>query len=117
METISEMMKKIMLAGIGAVAVTAEKSKEVLEELVSRGELTVEQGKVLNEELKHNVKEAMQKKAKQEDDSGHKEADPSELLKSMTKEQIAQLKELLGQLEKKEETCPSGADTKEESND
>ena len=49
-------MKKIMLAGIGAVAVTAEKSKELVDELVVKGELTVEQGKVLNEELKHKVK-------------------------------------------------------------
>ena len=137
METISEIMKKIMLAGIGAVAVTAEKSREVLEELVSRGELSVEQGKVLNEELKHNVKEAMQRNAKQtgnesaadgtgrrvsessDDISRHKEADPAELLKSMTPGQIAQLKELLRQLEleKQEEISPSGADTEEESND
>lgn len=52
-------MKKIMLAGIGAVAVTAEKSKELVDELVVKGELTVEQGKVLNEELKHKVKETI----------------------------------------------------------
>ena len=51
----SEDLKKVLLAGIGAVAVTAEKSKEVVEDLVKKGELTVEQGKVLNEELKHNV--------------------------------------------------------------
>ncbi|MFQ9971832.1 aspartyl beta-hydroxylase [Coprobacillus cateniformis] len=47
------------MAGIGAVAVTAEKSKEVVEQLVKKGELTVEQGKVLNEELKHNVAEKL----------------------------------------------------------
>ena len=35
---------------------TAEKSKEILDELVKKGELTVEQGKVLNQELKHNIK-------------------------------------------------------------
>lgn len=52
-------MKKIMLAGIGAVAVTAEKSKELVDELVVKGELTVEQGKVLNEELKHKVKDTI----------------------------------------------------------
>ena len=38
---------------------TAEKSKEVVEQLVKKGELTVEQGKVLNEELKHNVAEKL----------------------------------------------------------
>lgn len=52
-------MKKIMLAGIGAVAVTAEKSRELVDELVVKGELTVEQGKVLNEELKHKVKDTI----------------------------------------------------------
>ena len=116
METISEVMKKIMLAGIGAVAVTAEKSKEVLEELVSKGELTVEQGKVLNEELKHNVKEAMQKSAcgKEDDASRQKGADPSELLRSMTPGQIAQLKELLRQLEEPQEKTAADAGTEPE---
>ena len=56
----SEDLKKVLLAGIGAVAVTAEKSKEVVEDLVKKGELTVEQGKVLNEELKHNVEKDLQ---------------------------------------------------------
>ena len=48
MEKISDSMKKILLAGIGAAATTAEKSKEILDDLVKKGELTVEQGKVLN---------------------------------------------------------------------
>ena len=43
-------------------AVTAEKSKEILDELVRKGELTVEQGKVLNQELKHNIKETIKTK-------------------------------------------------------
>ena len=45
---LGEGIKKLLLAGIGTAAVTAEKSKEVLDELVKKGELTVEQGKVLN---------------------------------------------------------------------
>ena len=45
MNNISDDLKKIMLAGIGAVATTAEKSKEVVDALVKKGELTVEQGK------------------------------------------------------------------------
>jgi polyhydroxyalkanoate synthesis regulator phasin len=66
MDKISDTMRKVLLAGIGAVATTAEKSKEILDELVQRGELTVEQGKVLNEELKHNVKQAMKKEESSE---------------------------------------------------
>lgn len=41
---------------------TAEKSKDLLDDLVQKGELTVEQGKVLNEERKHAAKETIQKK-------------------------------------------------------
>ena len=59
MSNFNEDLKKVLLAGIGAVAVTAEKSKEVVEQLVKKGELTVEQGKVLNEELKHSVAEKL----------------------------------------------------------
>ena len=60
MEKLGENVKKLLLAGIGAAAVTAEKSKELLDEMVKKGELTVEQGKVLNEELKHNLKKTVQ---------------------------------------------------------
>ena len=52
MEKLGESLKKLLLIGIGTAAVTAEKSKEVLDDLVKKGELTVEQGKVLNKELK-----------------------------------------------------------------
>ena len=59
MDQIGEGIRKLIMAGIGAVAMTKERSEDVLKELVRKGELTVEQGKVLNEELKHSVKEAI----------------------------------------------------------
>lgn len=55
--SISEDLKKVVLAGIGAAAVTYEKSKEVVDSLVEKGELTVAQGKVINEELKRKAAE------------------------------------------------------------
>ena len=58
MDQLGESIRKLILAGIGAAAVTKEKSESILRDLVKKGELTVEQGKVLNEELKHSVKEA-----------------------------------------------------------
>lgn len=67
MDGLGDNMKKIILAGIGAVAVTAEKSKELLDELVKKGELTVEQGKELNEELKHNIKKTVQERTAAKD--------------------------------------------------
>ena len=89
MEKISDSMKKILLAGIGAAATTAEKSKEILDDLVKKGELTVEQGKVLNEELKHNVKQTFKKD----------EQDPADVLKGMTPEQIEALKAAIANME------------------
>lgn len=59
MDQLSDGVRKLILAGIGAVAATKEKSEVILDELVKKGELTVEQGKVLNEELKHNIKDAI----------------------------------------------------------
>ena len=56
-------MKKILLAGIGAVALTTEKAKDLVDDLVKKGEITVEQGKVLNEELKRNVKAKVREQA------------------------------------------------------
>ena len=58
---LGENIKKLLLAGIGTAAVTAEKSKEILDDLVKKGELTVEQGKVLNQELRHDFKEKVKK--------------------------------------------------------
>ncbi|MCD8133810.1 MAG: phasin family protein [Clostridiales bacterium] len=90
MERLSDSMKKIILAGIGAAATTSEKTKEILDDLVEKGELTVEQGKVLNEELKHNVKQTFEK---------DKETDVKDILNGLTPEQIAELKEQLAAMD------------------
>lgn len=49
-------VRRAFLAGVGAMALGAEKSQELVEDLISKGELTVEQGKALNAELTHRVK-------------------------------------------------------------
>lgn len=92
MEIFGDGMKKILLAGIGAVAVTTEKSKEVLDEMVKKGELTVEQGKALNEELKHNIKKTMKDKVNVSVKASSPE-ELDELLDKMTPEQIQALKD------------------------
>lgn len=51
-------LRKVFLAGVGALATTVEKSQEIVDDLVKKGELTVEQGKALNAELKHKIQEA-----------------------------------------------------------
>ena len=52
-------LRKMFLAGVGVVATGAEKTQEVVEELVKKGELTVEQGKTLNQELTRKAKEVI----------------------------------------------------------
>lgn len=98
MDGFGENVKKILLAGIGAVAATTEKSKEILDEMVKKGELTVEQGKVLNEELKHNIKKTVKERV----NVSVKVSDPEELdelLDKMTPEQIALLKERIEKMD------------------
>ena len=89
MEKFSDNIKKVILAGIGAVAVTAEKSKDLLDEMVAKGDLTVEQGKVLNEELKHNIKKTVKETAEnKEADKSVSDSVISDLLRSHPAEQI-----------------------------
>ena len=107
MDKLSDNLKKIFLAGIGAVAVTAEKSKDLLDEMVEKGELTVEQGKVLNEELKHNVKKTVKEKVNALKPASAEEL--SDLLDKMTPEQIAALKEQIQKKEEASETAPNEA--------
>ena len=97
MEKLSEGLKKILLAGIGTVAVTAEKSKDVLDEMVKRGELTVEQGKVLNKELKNNVNVSVKPQSGEE---------LEELLGNMTPDQLADLKDKISQMQEKDAAEP-----------
>lgn len=53
-------LNKAFLATVGAVAITAKKSQQAVEDLVKKGELTVQQGKSLNQELSRKAKEAAQ---------------------------------------------------------
>lgn len=107
MDQLSDGIRKLILAGIGAVAATKEKSEVILDELVKKGELTVEQGKVLNEELKHNIKDAIrdnvtlhivtdEDEEKPEDGGDKSEAAPQgdlmDAVDSMDDEQLTALK-------------------------
>ena len=112
MEKIGNGLKKIVLAGIGATAVTVEKSQEILKDLVDKGELTVEQGKVLNEELKHSVKDKVDGVKK----NVSKKPEVADILEGMSDEQIAQLKALLDSFKQpaEEETSEEAAETEPE---
>lgn len=85
-------LKKIILAGIGAAATSVEKSEEMVKNLVSKGELTLEQGKIMNQELKHKFQEAEK----------HVKAVHVE---KMSKEERAELKRQLEEIEAKEQAA------------
>ena len=104
MENFGDSMKKVILAGIGAVAKTTEKSKEVLDDLVKKGELTVEQGKTLRDEMKRNAEE---KKIDKQIDG------MAEVLRSMTPEQMAYLKEQIEQVEAEADEIAAEVETEE----
>ena len=54
---LSDGLRTVFLAGVGAVAVTGEKAKKLVDDLVKKGELTVEEGKVLNEDITRKMGE------------------------------------------------------------
>lgn len=51
MSSITDGFKDVFMAGIGAMALGAEKSKELVDQLIEKGELTVDQGKAVNADL------------------------------------------------------------------
>ena len=55
MTNIGDGFKSIFLAGIGAMAYTGEKGKEIIDQLVAKGEITLDQGRELNEELQRKA--------------------------------------------------------------
>ena len=57
MTNIGDGFKNIFLAGIGAMAYTGEKGKEIIDQLVEKGEITLDQGRELNEELQRKAAE------------------------------------------------------------
>lgn len=91
---INDDMKKGILAGIGAVATTVEKSQEIVDTLIKKGQITVEQGKVLNEELKRAVKERQPK------DTPEQATSIVDQLDQLSKEEIEVIKKKLAEMEK-----------------
>ena len=52
-----EEFKKIFLLGIGAASITYEKSMEIINDMVKKGKLTLEEGKQIGDELRKTMKE------------------------------------------------------------
>ena len=118
---ITEGIKKIFLAGVGAVATTGEAAKNLIDNLVEKGELTVEQGKVLNEELKRSTKEKINKHVTVNVVNEFK--DVFSAVDKMSREELDALKEKLNEMADadaeaaEDEGCGCGCEEKECSED
>jgi len=64
-----EDFKKIIYMGLGAMYMTSEKAKDLKEELLEKGQELYDKGVIANEELKHNIKEAIREQERQNDSS------------------------------------------------
>ena len=99
-------LKKILLAGIGSMAYTYEKGAEIVEDLIKKGEITISQGKEINQELKRkNMGEKSEQKG-WEDNSPDHEGAVWEMLRDVlsgmdiaTKEDLKRLEERISRLE------------------
>jgi polyhydroxyalkanoate synthesis regulator phasin len=93
-------LKNIFLAGLGAAAYTYEKASKVVDEMVEKGKISMEEGKELTQQLKRNLSE----KAEQ-----IKPLTKEELLAILseknyaTKDEVEVLKERIAKLENKTE--------------
>ena len=97
----TEGLRKVFLAGVGAVASTAENAKELIDDLVEKGELTVAQGRMLNEELKHTAKEKVKEHISVTVTRNYTDAMNS--VDQMTEEELNALKEKIAQTEEQPE--------------
>lgn len=93
-------IKKVLLFGVGAVASTYEKATEVVDELVKKGKITVEEGKELGEELKRTFKEKSKKENNEEVIISKKKSDNIESYNYVLRDEYEMLKARVYKLEK-----------------
>ena len=89
MTNIGDGFKNIFMAGIGALAYTGEKGKEIIDQLVEKGEITLDQGRELNEELQRKAADAT---------SGLRESALEARMKAMTPEERDEFVKLASQI-------------------
>ena len=92
-----EGVRKIFLAGVGAAATTAETTKDIIDKLVEKGELTVEQGRGFNEELKRNAKDKIKEHVSVNVTKNFSDAFDS--VENMSAEELQKLKERIAEVE------------------
>ncbi|MEA1907774.1 MAG: hypothetical protein U9N43_01900 [Euryarchaeota archaeon] len=92
----SETLRKLGLIGIGVLAITEEKIKQTVDELIEKGEMNREEGKSLVQELLTEKKKQMQELGDRISDDVQNAVDRSKLA---TKDDVARLEEKIVGLE------------------
>ena len=92
---IDEAIRRMFLAGVGAISMTGEKARELVEELVKRGEISVAQGKVLTEELQRKIRSKVKSAV-------FKPENISECIEQMSADERSILRRKLDEMDEKE---------------
>ena len=95
MDRIERKMKRLLLASIGAAAITREQSDSLLNELIEKGEEVIDRSGIRNECLRYNNEEPEASAARQEDADAWLEQ-----LCGMSSEQLQVLKDAISAVEK-----------------
>ena len=100
MEQFGKALLNVAFAGVGAVAIAAEKAGEVGKVLIERGEQAVEQGRQCSEELQQKYQEAAQKRQEERFQA---------TVDAMTAEEREALRRRLAELDAEEEAARQAA--------
>jgi len=92
----SETLRKLGLIGIGVLAITEEKIKQTVDELIEKGEMNREEGKSLVQELLTEKKKQMQELGDRISEDVQNAVDRSKIA---TKDDVARLEEKITGLE------------------
>ncbi len=92
----SETLRKLGLIGIGVLAITEEKIRQTVDELIEKGEMNREEGKSLVHELLTEKKKQMQELGDRISEDVQNAVDRSKIA---TKDDVARLEERIAGLE------------------
>ena len=90
-----EELKNILLMGLGAMSLTTDKAKELREELLKAGTKIYDEGKVANEELKHNIEEKIKENVTIKVEKRLTKEDIMTMIKEMSREEKEELLNIL----------------------
>jgi len=92
---INDDVRKVMMAGIGALSAAAEKTQETVDTLAKKGEEALDHGQVINERLRHKIKEIINDA---DEEPGTEKDELLKAMDSMSDEELKAVREKLKSL-------------------